>query len=166
MGKPIILTPADAYGVGTAFSLLDPDRLTTCVGPAWDAHLVPHLQRAREFRLSRNTNLGEGQRLGGGTANSADALLHQSHGELLVGHAVPGAAHVLGLVAGYVEVYPEEYVLEALGGVVHEAELEPLLVEEALGEGATQRVRGQRALLRVLQLREQVLKKNNKENAR
>lgn len=47
---------------------------------------------------------------------------------------------------------------ETLRRVVHEAELEPLLIEETLGERAAQRVGRQCALLRELQLREQLLK--------
>ena len=53
---------------------------------------------------------------------------------------------------------------ETLGGVVHEAELEALLVEERFGQGAPQRVRRKRRLVAVLQLREQFLqKKTNKQ---
>lgn len=49
---------------------------------------------------------------------------------------------------------------EALRGVVHEAELEALLVEEGFSQGPAQRVRRQRALLAELQLREQLLRTN------
>ena len=43
--------------------------------------------------------------------------------------------HVLLLPTGDVEVDPEEDVLKALGRVIHEAELEALLVVEGLSEG-------------------------------
>lgn len=97
-------------------------------------------------------HLREGQRLGRGAAVAADALLDQRHGEALVGDAVAGIAHVLGLPAGDVEVDAQENVLEALGGVVHEAQLEALLVVEGLGEGAAERVGRQRGLMAVLEL--------------
>ena len=43
---------------------------------------------------------------------------------------------------------------ETLGGVVHEAHLEALLVVERLGQRLPQGVRGQRRLVAVLELRE------------
>lgn len=50
---------------------------------------------------------------------------------------------------------------ETFRRVVHKAELKPLLIEKALGQRTTQRVGRQSALLRKLQLREQVLKQDN-----
>jgi len=50
---------------------------------------------------------------------------------------------------------------EAFSRVVHEAKLEPLLIEETLGQRTAQRVGRQRALLRKLQLRKQVLEQGN-----
>ena len=46
---------------------------------------------------------------------------------------------------------------EALGCIVHEAELEALLVEEGLGQSAAESIGGQGRLLGELQLREQLL---------
>jgi hypothetical protein len=46
---------------------------------------------------------------------------------------------------------------EALGRVVHEAELEALLVEKGLGQRPAEGVRGQSRLLAELQLSEQLL---------
>lgn len=60
--------------------------------------------------LVDQTNLCKRQRLRGGTASSANALLDQCHGELLVGHAVSGAAHVFRLSAGDVKVYTQKNI--------------------------------------------------------
>lgn len=48
---------------------------------------------------------------------------------------------------------------KALGGVVHDAQLEALLVLEGLGQGAPQGVRGQHLLTAVLELGEDALEK-------
>lgn len=74
---------------------------------------------------------------------STNTLLHQSHGELLVRDAVSGAAHVLRLAVGDVRVDAEQHVFETFGGVVHEAQLEALLVEEALRQRPAQGIRRQ-----------------------
>ena len=53
---------------------------------------------------------------------------------------------------------------KALGRVVHEAELEPALVEKRLGQSSSKSVRRQRRFLAVLELREQFFQ--GAENAR
>jgi len=50
---------------------------------------------------------------------------------------------------------------ETFRRVVHKTELKPLLIEKALSQCTAQCVRRQSALLRKLQLREQVLKQDN-----
>lgn len=52
---------------------------------------------------------------------------------------------------------PLQYIFEALGGVVHEAQLEPLLVPEALGQGVPDVIRGKGFLPAVLELRKYCL---------
>lgn len=84
-------------------------------------------------------------------------MLDKGHGELLVGYAVSCVAHVLGFAMGYVGVNTQEHIFEAFGRIVHEAQLEALLVEETFSQSSSQGVRGQGALLRELQLGEQLL---------
>jgi hypothetical protein len=67
-------------------------------------------------------------------------------------------AHVLGFSVGYVHVDAQQHVLEAFCSVVHEAQLEALLVEEALGKGPPEGVGGQSCLIGELELREELLK--------
>ena len=56
-------------------------------------------------------HLREGQRLGGGAAGGADALLDQRHGEALVRDAVRRRAVVLRLARRQVEVDAQQNVL-------------------------------------------------------
>lgn len=51
---------------------------------------------------------------------------------------------------------------ETFGGVVHETELEPLLIEERLGQRPSQRVGRQGRLVAVLQLGKQFLQSDEK----
>lgn len=51
---------------------------------------------------------------------------------------------------------------EALGSVIHEAELEALFVFEGFGEGITQAVRWQHTLTTLLELAEYALEANKK----
>jgi hypothetical protein len=53
---------------------------------------------------------------------------------------VAGVAHVLCLATGNVEMYPQQYVLEAFGSVVHETELKALLIEKGFCQGPAQNV--------------------------
>lgn len=75
-----------------------------------------------------------------------------------MGDAVACVAHVLGFSVGYVHVDAQQHVLEAFCSVVHEAQLEALLVEEALGKGPPEGVGGQSCLIGELELREELLK--------
>lgn len=50
---------------------------------------------------------------------------------------------------------------ETLGGVVHQAELETLLIFKGLGQGVSQAVGGQHALPALLELAEDALEKHN-----
>lgn len=79
-------------------------------------------------------------------------------------NAVARVAHILGLAVRYVHMDAEQHVLEAFRRVVHEAQLEALLVEEAFGQGAPQRVWRQCGLIRELQLRKQFLQNQRNQN--
>jgi len=60
--------------------------------------------------------------------------------------------------------YNDGETYKTLGCIVHKAKLESLLVEERLGQRSPQRVGGQSALLRKLQLREQLLRRNKEQS--
>lgn len=52
---------------------------------------------------------------------------------------------------------------KALGGVIHQAELETLLIFKSFGQGVSQAVGGQHALPALLELAEYTLEKHNKQ---
>lgn len=53
---------------------------------------------------------------------------------------------------------------EALGSVIHQAELEALLIFKSFGQSVTQAVGGQHALPALLELAEYALEKHDKQN--
>lgn len=61
------------------------------------------------------------------------------------------------------QVDSKQDVLEAFGGIVHEAELEPLLIAEGLRQGTAQGIGGQSGFMAVLQLRKKFLKQREKD---
>ena len=71
-------------------------------------------------------------------------------------------AHVFGFILGDVHVYSEEHVLETLGGIVHETELETLLVEEAFGESSSKRIWREGGFVGELQLGKQLLQRKER----
>lgn len=93
----------------------------------------------------------------GGTTISTHTLLHQGHGKPLVGDAVAGVAHVFRLTTCHMEVDPKQNILKTLSSIIHEAQLEPLLVVEGLGQGTAESIRWQGRLMAVLKLGEQLL---------
>lgn len=56
------------------------------------------------------TDLCKRQRFRSGTASSANTLLDQRHGELLMRHTVSRATHILGFPAGDVQMYTQKNV--------------------------------------------------------
>lgn len=56
------------------------------------------------------TNLCKRQRFRSGTASSANTLLDERHGELLMRHTVSRTAHILGFPAGDVQMYTQKNV--------------------------------------------------------
>lgn len=58
-----------------------------------------------------------------------------------------GPAHIFSLFGRNVVVNPQQHVLEALRSIVHEAQLEALLIEERLCERPPQSVRWEGGLM-------------------
>lgn len=90
----------------------------------------------------------------GTCSTGTDNLFIHGHGELLVGQAVGRCARVLILTPSDVEVDSPQNVFEALGGIVHVAELEALLIGEGFGQCFAQGIGVQGRLVAVLELGE------------
>lgn len=111
-----------------------------------------------------STYLCERQWLRGSSAGPAYTLLDQRHCKLLMGDAMPCAAHILRLFLCNVVVNAKQHVLEAFRGIVHEAQLKSLLIEEGLGQRPSQGVRGKGGLMTGLELREEFLETEERES--
>lgn len=93
------------------------------------------------------TYLCEGQRLRGGSASPTNTLFHQSHGEFLMGNTMSSITHIFCFPMSDMFVDSHKHILEAFRGIVHEAQLESLLVEEALRQGPAKGIWRQGTLL-------------------
>lgn len=86
--------------------------------------------------------LCERQWLRCGSTRPTYTLLDQCHRKLAMRYAVSRTAHILRLAMGNMRMQSQQHIFETFGRIVHVAQLETTAIEEILGEGATQRVRG------------------------
>lgn len=97
-------------------------------------------------------HLDERQRVGGGATASAYTLLKQGHCEFLVRNAVLGSTYVLFAFIRNVEVNSHQQIFKALCSIVHDSQLEALLILESLCQSSAESVRGKHFFTATLKL--------------
>lgn len=86
-------------------------------------------------------HLDERQRVRSGATAGTYALLEQCHRKLLVGDAVLGSTYVLFGFISNVEVNSHQEVFKALRGIIHNSQLETLLILKSLCQSTAESVR-------------------------
>lgn len=97
-------------------------------------------------------HLDEGQGVGSGTTASAYTLLKQCHCKFLVRNAVLGSTYILFGFIRNVEVNSHQEIFEALCSIIHDSQLEALLILESLCQSTAESVRGKHFFTATLEL--------------